>query len=269
MNFDLFIGIDYSGAETPDARLKALQVYTARPGELPLKQCSSALSNNGRPCNWSRKQIAAWLIDLAQQGTRFIAGIDHGFSFPQSYFDRNRLITWPQFLDDFVQHWPTHDDHTYVDFIRDGVSNPQRPEWPGPGLRDGKPIEFRLCERWTSSAKSVFLFDVQGSVAKSTHAGIPWLKVIRESAGDRVHIWPFDGWEIPRSKCVLAEVYPSIFRNRYPRDGRTTDEQDANVVCRWLSESAARGSLERYFDPPLTLPERQIASREGWILGIT
>jgi hypothetical protein len=35
----------------------------------------------------------------------------------------------------------------------------------------------RLTEERAGSAKSVFHFDVQGSVAKSTHAGIPWLFV--------------------------------------------------------------------------------------------
>ena len=30
--FDLFIGIDYSGARTPTCRLKELQVYAAKPG---------------------------------------------------------------------------------------------------------------------------------------------------------------------------------------------------------------------------------------------
>ncbi len=267
MTFDLFIGIDYSGAETPESRLKNLQVYAARAGEAPQKQFSPARSNNGQRCNWSRKEIAAWLVELTQQDTRFIAGIDHGFSFPQTYFDRHGLKSWDAFLDDFVRHWPTHHDYTYVDFIRDGVRN-SWPDWPGPGLRDGKPTELRLCERWTSSAKSVFQFDVQGSVAKSTHAGIPWLKAIREVVGARIHVWPFDGWHLPESKCVLAEVYPSIFRNRYSREGRSADEQDAYAVCRWLSESAARNSLARYFDPPLTLSERQMALREGWILGI-
>jgi hypothetical protein len=28
MNFDCYIGIDYSGAETPTSRLKGLQVYS-------------------------------------------------------------------------------------------------------------------------------------------------------------------------------------------------------------------------------------------------
>ena len=44
------------------------------------------------------------------------------------------------------------------------------------------------------NAKSVFHFDVQGSVAKSTRAGIPWLRFIRQRLGARIHFWPFDGW---------------------------------------------------------------------------
>jgi len=268
MSFDLFIGIDYSGAETATSRLKGLQVYAARPGQQPEKQFSPAVSNNGQRYNWSRKEIATWLTDLANQNVRYVAGIDHGFSFPQTYFDRYQLTSWPQFLEEFVRHWPTDQDHTYVDFCRDGVPRPW-PNWPGPGLRIGAMNELRLCERWTSSAKSVFQFDVQGSVAKSTHAGIPWLKRIRETAGGRIHVWPFDGWQVSATGSVVAEVYPSIFRNRYSRGDRTPDEQDAYAVSRWLSECAARDSLVRYLEPPLTLPERLLAAREGWILGIT
>jgi len=89
-----------------------------------------------------------------------------------TYFERYRLETWLQFLDDFARHWPTDEDHVYVDFVRDGALERRR-GWPPPGARTGNPDELRLCERWTSSAKSVFQFDMQGSVAKSTHAGIP------------------------------------------------------------------------------------------------
>src|SRR5262245_26087744 len=103
MEFDLFIGIDYSGAETATSRLQGLQVYSACPGQLPRKEHCRTLANGGQPCNWSRKQIAEWLIYLSNRGVHYIAGIDHGFSFPQSYFDRNRITTWRQFLDDFVR----------------------------------------------------------------------------------------------------------------------------------------------------------------------
>ena len=132
-----------------------------------------------------------------------------------------------------------------------------------PGLRIGAVNEFRLCERWTSSIKSVCQFDVQGSVAKSTHPGSPWLKRVRDAAGNRVHIWPFDGWQIRPTgavlAAVLAEVYPSIFRNRYSRENRTPDEQDAYAVSRWLTDCAVFGSLTRYVDPPLTSSEQRVA----------
>ena len=54
----------------------------------------------------------------------------------------------------------------------------------------------RLIEERAGRAKSVFHFDVQGSVAKSTMPGIPWLRFIRLRLGDRVHFWPFDGSDI-------------------------------------------------------------------------
>lgn len=266
-DYDLFIGIDYSGAETSNARLKSLQVYAGSPGGVPAKQAGPGKRQDGTPAYWSRAEIAHWLIDLVQRDLRFIAGIDHAFSFPLSYFKRYGLGNWPQFLDDFARHWPTDQDHVYVDFVREGALS-NAPGWPGPGLRVGRPSEFRLCEQWTSSAKSVFHFDVQGSVAKSSHAGIPWLKRIRDEVGARVHFWPFDGWAPAEGKAVIAEVYPSIFRKRYERAGRSADEQDAYSVASWLLERSAGGLLAHYFNPPLTPNQREQADREGWILGV-
>jgi hypothetical protein len=51
---------------------------------------------------------------------------------------------------------------------------------------------------------------VQGAVAKSTHAGIPWLRFIRQRLGARVHFWPFDGWDIPDSRFELRASKKAI-----------------------------------------------------------
>jgi hypothetical protein len=187
-----------------------------------------------------------------------IIGIDHGFSFPLSYMKRYGLSRWDDFLSDFMRHWPTADSHTYVDFVREG--NP----------RTGDPTELRLCERWTATAKSVFLFDVQGSVAKSTHSGLPWLLWLREISGGRspLHFWPFDGLEVPEGKSVVAEVYPALCKRRFPKEERSPDEQDAWSVAAWLQEADRRGTLDQYFQPPLTPSERKQAALEGWILGV-
>lgn len=54
---------------------------------------------------------------------------------------------------------------------------------------------------------------------------------------------PFDGFEVPDGKSsVIAEVYPSLFRHRYPKESRTPDEHDAFCVAAWLAETDRRGS---------------------------
>ncbi len=250
-----FIGIDYSGRGTPGTRTTGLQIYAATGDHLP-ERLAPISSPTGRSRNWCRREVAEWLIDQAATGERFIAGLDFSFSLPVSYFQRYGLSSWDAFLLDFVEHWPTH---------QDGVSvNGLRPN----NLRTGSPNEFRMTERWTSSAKSNFLFDVQGQVAKSTHAGIPWLYRIRQAVGKKVHFWPFDGWKAPKNRSVIAEVYPSILRRRYPIEGRTADQHDAYAISRWLGEMDRGLVLDRYFDPPLNEDEQKIADLEGWILGV-
>jgi hypothetical protein len=256
MDFDLHIGIDYSGAETPRSRLPGLQVYAATGSEPTAVR--TPIAADGKRRHWSRQEIADWLVDLVKSGRHFIAGIDHGFSFPSSYFQRYGLMAWDAFLDDFRKHWPTDEPDTYVEFVR--ARNPQR---------IGNDNEFRLTEQWTSSEKSVFHFDDQGQVAKSTHAGIPWLRYIRKEVGGEVHFWPFDGWNPSVGKSVISEVYPSIFRNRFARGKRTDSQQDAYCIARWLWETDEGGFLDRYFDPPLPEASRRIAALEGWILGIS
>ena len=83
-----------------------------------------------------------------------------------------------------------------------------------------------------------------------------------------MHFWPFDGWKVPDGKSVIAEIYPSIFKNRFPRGDRTADQQDAYSVARWLTEMDERGFLSQYFQPSLTDKEQNVADLEGWILGI-
>ena len=257
--FQRFIGIDYSGRETSESRLAGLQVYAADLETSPVR-VPPPDTERGRHRHWCRQEIAAWLLEQTHTSDYFIAGIDHGFSFPMSYFQEYQLASWDDFLSDFVLHWPTHQAGISVESIRRARPLP---------VRTGSNRAFRLTETWTSSAKSVFQFDVQGSVAKSTHAGLAWIHHLRHSAGDRLHFWPFDGWDVPPGKHVLAEVYPSIFRNRYPREGRTVDQQDAFATARWLSDVETLREWPRYFHPPLTESQEQVAGLEGWILGVS
>jgi hypothetical protein len=114
----------------------------------------------------------------------------------------------------------------------------------------------------------VFLFKVQGQVANSTHAGLPWLRYLRNECQRKIHFWPFDGWELPSGVSVVAEVYPSLWMRRLPRGNRSADQQAAYTVAAWLRRADRDGSLQVFFNPPLEAEERKIADIEGWIIGV-
>jgi hypothetical protein len=117
--FSRYIGIDYSGAETPEASLKGLRVYCAV-GESAADEVPPPPSPRKY---WTRRGIAHWLAARLAEDVPTIVGIDHGFSFPLRYFEVHQLEPdWPFFLEDFQRHWPTDVEHTYVDFVRDGAA---------------------------------------------------------------------------------------------------------------------------------------------------
>jgi hypothetical protein len=257
--FQRHIGIDYSGAQVPTASLAGLRVYLAESNSAPEEVQPPPSPRK----YWTRRGIAEWLVQQLSEGPPTLVGIDHGFSFPLRYFETHGLEPdWAAFLDDFQRHWPTDGDNIYVDFVRDGIRG-------NGAARAGSRRWRRLAEEYAGGAKSVFHFDVPGSVAKSTHAGLPWLRFIRQRLGSRVHFWPFDGWDIPAGRSAIAEVYPSLWRPGFPPEDRTPDQHDAFCIAAWLSRADRNGMLPGYLKPDLTPAERAVAQVEGWILGVT
>jgi hypothetical protein len=253
--FQRYIGVDYSGAQTPSSGLNGIRVFVATPETAPKEAACPARGH------WSRRALAEWLIEQLADGPPTIVGIDHCFSFPKAYFEEHGLaLDWPRFLDDFCAHWPTHED-VYVDFVREGVLG-------NGAARQGNTRWRRLTEIRAGGAKSAFHFDVPGSVAKSTHAGLPWLRRIREDLGDRVHFWPFDGWKVRAGRSAIVEVYPSLWRARFPLVGADEHQQDAYAVAACLRETDGDGSLASLLAPQLAEADQKIARFEGWILGV-
>lgn len=256
--FNRYIGVDYSGAETADSSCKGIRVFVAEGSSEPIQ----VLPPPSPRRYWTRRGLAEWLREELDRDIPTQVGIDHAFSFPLAYFEKYRLSSdWQDFLVDFQRHWPTDEQGIFIDLIRDGHA--------GHGSkRVGDSSWLRLTEAWTATAKSVFLFDVQGSVAKSTFAGLPWLLYLRKKCRRPLHFWPFDGWEIPEDKSVVAEVYPALWMRRFSRDGRDGDEQAAYAAAAWLQRTDRNGSLDTFLHPPLTADEREVAKIEGWILGV-
>ncbi len=256
-SFSCYLGVDYSGAQTPLSSLPGLRLYQALTDLEP----AEVQPPPGPRKYFTREGLAQWLVDALREGPPTLLGIDHGFSFPRRYFEVHQIPPdWDRFLEDFAAHWPTADRHTYVDFVRSGMCGRG-------GERQGNSRWRRYVEE-RARAKSVFHFDVPGSVAKSTHAGLPWLLQMRRQLGARVHFWPFDGWAPASGVSVVAEVYPSLWSRAFPRGNRTGDQQDAYSAARWMRERDEAGELDAFFQPELTETVRELARQEGWILGV-
>jgi hypothetical protein len=255
--FDRYIGIDYSGAEIISSSLKGIRVYQTDQ-EFPLVEVHPPPSPRKY---WTRRGLAEWLVERLFQDRPTLVGIDHAFSFPLRYFEVHHIPPdWSVFLDDFQRHWPTDHENTYVDFVRNGSCGNAE-------ARSGNARWRRLTEI-KAGAKSVFHFDVPGSVAKSTHAGLPWLRNLRLKLGGRVHFWPFDGWDIPARRSAVVEVYRALWSRNFPKEGRTPDQHDAYPVAAWLRLADGEGILAEFLKPELNPPKRAIARVEGWIFGI-
>ena len=255
--FSRYLGIDYSGAQTPYCSLKGLRVYMATHFESPTEVPPPPSPRK----HWTRRGLAEWLAETLRDGPPTLVGIDHAFSFPLRYLEVHRIPPeWPTFLEDFHQHWPTDEKNMYVDFIRKGTH--------GNGAARTGLSRWRRMTEERCRAKSVFHFDVPGSVAKSTHAGLPWLLYLRRQLGPRLHFWPFDGWTPPADRSVIAEIYPSLWSKTFPIEDRTSDQHDAYSAARWMQETDAAGKLNAYFGPSLRPLEQSLAKFEGLILGI-
>jgi hypothetical protein len=152
--FERYVGIDYSGAQTPASSLKGLRVFMADPVSFP--------GEVGPPPSprkyWTRRGIAQWLVARLREPQVMLVSIDHAFSFPLQYFRQHNLpLDWTTFLEDFQQRWPTDEANVYVDFVRRGSCG-------NGAARSGDLRWRRLTDIRACAAKSVFHFDVQGAV---------------------------------------------------------------------------------------------------------
>ncbi len=269
-NFKRFIGIDYSGAQHCDAGLSGIRVFEARFNHDEVLELRPTESER---VHWSRSTLAHWLHSQlsSEKDGPILVGIDHALSFPIEYFALHGLEqNWDTFLSDFCSHWPADLPQVTVRTLleehkRVGASRLGNARWR------------RLAEQKSRGAKSVFHFGVPGAVASSTHAGLPWIRFLRNAPAlsHRIHFWPFDGWTPSPSQSVISEVYPALWNKSIPRGALSQDQHDARTVALSLKTAAANGELLRWFSPEnwerirLSADEKSYARIEGWILGLT
>ncbi len=205
---------------------------------------------------WTRRGIAEWLGERLLESPATLVGIDHGFSFPLRYFEKYGLAPdWTAFLEDFQTHWPTDKEYMYVESVREGTEGAAR-------ARSGHSRWRRLAET-RAGAKSVFHFDVPGTVAKSTHAGLPWLLYLRRQTRGRVHFWPFDGWEIPGRRSVVAEAYPGALEQELSAGWARSSSARRVFDCGLDAAGGRRRIARSVFFRPELFQKRERSGRNG------
>lgn len=289
--FQHYIGIDYSGAGTPEDRLAGLAVARARPTEAPgqAPEPAALVHPEGRSKRWSRRELHAWLAatlaELDAAGEPALVALDHAFAYPLAAYAALELPPrWDALLEHVGLHWPADAPGARVRELR--AAHPAlAPAW----------ARWRRRVEVATGAKSVFHFDVPGSVAASTHAGLPWLAQLRAALPAQLWSWPFDGWQPPAGRHVVVEGYPALAARRLAAaraehggpdaiqsaqaEGAKASphELDALALAAWMQHADAAGELGPGARSWFTAPAAELAASagdeaealvaEGWILG--
>jgi hypothetical protein len=114
--------------------------------------------------------------------------------------------------------------------------------------------------------KSIFQLGGAGSVGlQSLHGMVHLFKAIKFCLEKNilVHIWPFDGWNVPDNKHLIIEIYPALYNT-----GNKGDMEDSWTSVRWFRQQMEAGTLYDFFNPRLSPDERRRAAVEGWVPGI-
>jgi hypothetical protein len=223
----------------------------------------------------TREELAAWLMEMAQETPRMVVGFDFTFGFPAWFMEELGIASAPAFwqvvADGQGERW-LHED------CEDGRF------WGRAGSRrhGKKPEEFcgehahRMLRRAETvlkvraemtdplqmakiagiAPKSVFQIGGAGSVGTASLRGMPGLLVLRSSG---FKIWPFDKPELKKTPMVV-EIYTRLMTgavNKSSEVARTAylaKKRKENALYAGISRGVmekARGS-EDAFDALVT-----------------
>lgn len=287
--FDLYVGIDWTGAQPA----KAVAVAAVGPDRVV-----HPIAPAGR--YWGRAEAAEWVAARVREGQRVLAGIDCGFGMPWvpgvGYLDgRVPDVTDMPGLWDLVE---AASGGAPDDFAGLAVTDPRltpsywvsgpRPAMWGDGSTKRRRTE--LAAAATGAGTPVSLFNLAAAakqVGKASLAGMRTLRRLKGMLGERIAVWPA---EAPAGRSVVLEIYPTLFRLQAL--GRTLKITDRAVLERALAPygcRAAPGLPDRLDDhtgdamisaaglsilagkesawAPAGL-DPDTARREGWIFGV-
>lgn len=285
--FDLFLGIDWSGAK--GARNKGIQVAAAVLGEaLP-----RLITNPYRPHGiWSRPDVLSYLIARVDEGCRVLAGFD--FAFCYAFEDEGAYFPGlpdaprsPEAVWALVELAGQDDPDLYGAALYKRADLPYRNYFIAPGWRGEKyRYRQRLAEQASASVTvphPVFKCIGAANVGTGSLAGMRLLHRLRGLDTD-IRIWPFD--HEPGGSLTVVEIFPRLYYKLAGGDPRAWgDRENLGNVCRYFGANAGEipeigtedeadalisaAALRALVGNPVLWEQanRTGAAKEGWIFG--
>jgi len=286
--FDLFVGVDWSGAKGPN--LPGLKVAVCGPDQKTPTLVANPISKH-----WTRPAFVNWLLEQLQSGQRVLCGMDFSFCFPWLDRDAYRKGSSEQ-IEGWLQFWHQLEEICANDPGFYGGAFATDLDWQdhfATSVRVGPAYDRRLrvteaaCQhQGLGTPETVFNLRGARQVGKSSLAGMRVLHHVR-SAAAQVAVWPF---ETPNTEqSVLVETFPTAFvcmagagsgkirdqgrlnevlayfgcKSAYSGAGITDDEADALVTSAALRHLSPRS----HWWQPEGLSDR-VRRYEGWTFGV-
>ncbi|MFZ4115517.1 MAG: hypothetical protein ACOYK6_02195 [Chthoniobacterales bacterium] len=289
--FDAFIAIDWSGS-------KALLTPSITVAKAASHASSVALVSPPKK-EWSRTDVAEWIVQQARNSKRLLIGIDSNFGYAAATV-RKRLPhlqaaheLW-SFVDTICHQEPNFYAHL---FWRE---SPFRDDFWVAGK---KPLHFKPIRRQTESScitqqlgfpETPFKLIGAKQVGKGGLAAMRMAHFLKKRLQEKIAFWPFDSQEhCNQATIVVAEIYPrlflkkanhgvskirdikklkelvSLFQATSPSLSSINDHQaDALMAAAGMRHLVHKNNdflnLEKY-----STPFKEQLRIEGWILGVS
>jgi hypothetical protein len=302
-NFDVFVGIDWSGAEKP--------VYTPTIS-VAMKEVASEgvklLSSHNGQKYWSRQSVGDWIKSimrgqdksLAQK--RILIGIDANFGYAKDILQKQfrgdpiAFDLWREverISADSPNYYAAAFAHAWPEYF-----------WSAGTKPDGFAMPKRLTEQACGEAglgwpESPFKLTGAKQVGKGGLAVMRLAYDLKGFGGDDVCIWPFESDKADQAQIVIAEIYPrqfllraghgykkiqaaqtqemdrglAFFGCRLDQGGKVFSDHDADAVISaaglsWLFDHGKTKVCGRITQNVIDYLNRRKSMPEGWIFGV-
>lgn len=285
--FDLYLGIDWSGAK--GARTRGIQVAAAAPDRKIPQLLRNPFRDHGI---WSRSDVLAFLKAETGRGRRVLAGFDFAFCYPfedeRAYFPGlDGAPTDPAGVWALVERAASDLPELYGAALYQRDDLPYRDYFMAPGW-SGELYKYRqrrteLASASVTTPHPVFKCIGAANVGTGSLAGMRLLHRLREG-GPETRIWPFDAE--PGGALTVVEIFPRLYFKRAEGDPRAWGEPDnlASVLAHYSADSAPLPEIRTEDEADALISaaalralcgddglwgqaRRPGAAREGWIFG--